>query len=139
MQDIRWSMQGYRKALVGAIPAEANMLNMLQRFVKFSSQLFSLILFFRISQIAGETVDMILRRNLDRASLSPGEIWPRQEISLFRLSLFRFLLQQTNPFSTVSCSRKHLTPMILGVVQGKMRFIYAAVSLVHFTSKEAAR
>jgi hypothetical protein len=37
MQDIRWSMQGYRKTLVGALSSEAIMLNMLQRLVKFSS------------------------------------------------------------------------------------------------------
>ena len=39
VQDIRWSMQGYRKKLVGAVTAEASMLNMLQRLIRFSSKL----------------------------------------------------------------------------------------------------
>jgi hypothetical protein len=39
IQDIRWSMQGYRKLLVAEIEAEYVMLNMLQRLVKFSSTL----------------------------------------------------------------------------------------------------
>ena len=38
IQDIRWSMQGYRKALVEEIKSEALMLNMLQRLIKFSSE-----------------------------------------------------------------------------------------------------
>jgi hypothetical protein len=42
VQDIRWSMQGYRKTLVFAIKCEAMMLNMLQRLVKFSSKFFGL-------------------------------------------------------------------------------------------------
>ena len=38
MQDIRWSMQGYRKALVLEVQSEALMLNMLQRLIKFCSK-----------------------------------------------------------------------------------------------------
>ena len=38
IQDIRWSMQGYRKKLVGAVASEASMLNMLQRLIRFSSK-----------------------------------------------------------------------------------------------------
>jgi hypothetical protein len=37
LQDIRWSMQGYRKKMVREISTEARMLNMLQRLLKFSS------------------------------------------------------------------------------------------------------
>jgi hypothetical protein len=39
IQDIRWSMQGYRKLLVAEIESEYVMLNMLQRLVKFSSKI----------------------------------------------------------------------------------------------------
>jgi hypothetical protein len=42
VQDIRWSMQGYRKALVEEMKHEAVMLNMLQRLIKFSSKCFGL-------------------------------------------------------------------------------------------------
>lgn len=56
MQDIRWSMQGYRKALVKEVGAEAVILNLLQQLIRFSSTLFLLQLSLLVLNLTGETV-----------------------------------------------------------------------------------
>lgn len=56
MQDIRWSMQGYRKALVKEVGAEAVILNLLQQLIRFSSTRFILHASLLVSNLTGETV-----------------------------------------------------------------------------------
>jgi hypothetical protein len=145
VQDIRWSMQGYRKKLVGAVTAEASMLNMLQRLIRFSSK-FLLSIGTSWKEIyswpaAGETVDDALRRSVEnvtsekmttekvtteKVTKEKDLVWPHQEILLFRFEIFLRQLHVVSPISQQTYSRESV---LIGPAKRGVKWVISFVLL----------